>query len=75
MGLQFHLENTPDSARELVDNCREEIVPGKYIQTEAEILGAAPEKYRVMNGLMDNILSFLGGANQGDRAAAESRRL
>ncbi len=75
MGLQFHLETTPDSARELVDNCREEIVPGKYIQTEAEILGAAPEKYRVMNGLMDNILSFLGGANQGDRAAAESRRL
>jgi GMP synthase-like glutamine amidotransferase len=63
IGLQFHLETTPDSARELVKNCRNELLPAEYVQTEAEILSAAPEKYRSINDLMDKVLSFLRDTN------------
>ena len=59
IGLQFHLETTPESAREIVANCRAELVPGKYIQTEEEILSAPPASYQSINQLMGNIISFL----------------
>jgi len=39
IALQFHLEVTPESVREMVDNCRDELVQGSYIQDEKEILG------------------------------------
>jgi len=38
MALQFHLEATPASIKELVDNCGDELVEGPYIQSEKEIL-------------------------------------
>lgn len=59
IGLQFHLETTPESAREIVANCRAELVPAKYVQTEEEILSARPERYQSINQLMGNVLSFL----------------
>jgi GMP synthase-like glutamine amidotransferase len=59
IGMQFHLETTPVSARELVENCRNELLPAEYVQTEAEILSAAPEKYWSINDLMDKVLLFL----------------
>lgn len=59
IGLQFHLETTPESARALVSNCREELVPSRYVQTEEEILSASSSRYKSINDLMANILSFL----------------
>ncbi len=59
IGMQFHLETTPESARELVLNCRDELVPSSYIQTEAEILSAKPDRYKSINKLMDDVLDFL----------------
>ena len=59
IGLQFHLETTPESAREIVAHCRAELLPSKYVQSEAAILAAAPEKYRTINNLMSEVLSFL----------------
>jgi GMP synthase-like glutamine amidotransferase len=59
IGLQFHLETTPESARLLVDNCRNELVPAQYIQSEAEILAATAERYAAINSLMGRVLSFL----------------
>ncbi len=59
IGLQFHLETTPESAMELVANCRDELQPAKYIQTESEILSAEPETYNAINRLMSAILSYL----------------
>jgi GMP synthase-like glutamine amidotransferase len=59
IGLQFHLETTPASARELVANCRDELVPAKYVQSEASILAVPAEHYRAINTLMDEVLSFL----------------
>jgi GMP synthase-like glutamine amidotransferase len=59
IGLQFHLETTPQSARELVAHCRNELVPAACIQTETEILSAGPAQYQSINRLMDKILAFL----------------
>lgn len=38
LGLQFHLESSADSVQRLVENCREELADGIYIQNESEIL-------------------------------------
>ncbi len=59
IGLQFHLETTPESARGIVSNCRDELIPSQYVQTEEEILSATSDKYNSINQLMDAILSFL----------------
>lgn len=61
IGLQFHLETTPESARELVKHCRDELFPARYVQSEQEILAAEPERYASTNRLMDGILSVLVG--------------
>ena len=61
IGLQFHLETTPESARSLVSHCRDELVPDEYVQSEERILGVGLENYGAMNGLMDDVLSFLVG--------------
>jgi GMP synthase-like glutamine amidotransferase len=37
VALQFHLETTEQSLRNMIDNCRSDITPGKYVQTEEEI--------------------------------------
>jgi GMP synthase-like glutamine amidotransferase len=59
IGLQFHLETTPDSAQAIVAHCRDELTGGDYIQTEQEILSAPPERYRTVNNLMNDILEYL----------------
>jgi GMP synthase-like glutamine amidotransferase len=62
-GLQFHLEMTPDSASSILINCRDELVPGPYIQTELELRTVPVEVYTEMNTLMDKVLSYLRGTN------------
>jgi GMP synthase (glutamine-hydrolysing) len=58
--LQFHLEVTPESVKELVENCRSELISDTYIQTEEEILGE--EKYYHTNQeLMFQLLDYLCG--------------
>lgn len=59
IGLQFHLETTPESAQSIVSNCRDELVPARYVQREEEILSAPTEAYQSINRLMGDILSFL----------------
>lgn len=59
IGLQFHLETTPESALEILTHCRDELVPARYIQAEAEILAARPARYTEINKLMGHILDFL----------------
>lgn len=63
VGLQFHLETTPSSAKAIVENCRDELVEGKYIQSEAEILAAPEERYLSINSLMDSILNHIHASN------------
>lgn len=59
IGLQFHLEMTPASTREIVAHCRAELSPARYVQSEAAILAASPEIYQETNALMAHVLSFL----------------
>ena len=59
IGLQFHLETTPATARALVEHARAEIIPGPFVQTEAEILAEAPERYAALHRLQDDLLAHL----------------
>ena len=59
IGLQFHLETTPESALALVEHCRGELIPAPYVQTEEVILAAGPERYRAINQEMAKVLSYL----------------
>jgi len=61
IGLQFHLETTPESACDIISNCREELVLARYIQTEMEMLSIAPESYGSINKLMEEILDYITG--------------
>lgn len=63
IGLQFHLETTPELVQGLVSNCCDELLPSTYVQSEAEILSASPEKYQAINRLMGEVLSFLCRCN------------
>jgi GMP synthase-like glutamine amidotransferase len=59
IGMQFHLETTPEAAEKLVVNCRAELTPSRYVQSERELLQAPAGNYRAVNGLMVELLSFL----------------
>lgn len=58
LGLQFHLETTPNSAASLIESSRAEIVPSPTIQTESEML-ARPGRFAAINRQMDALLSAL----------------
>lgn len=59
IGLQFHLETTPATARALVEHARAEIIPGPFVQTEAEILSVPPERFAALHRLQDDLLAHL----------------
>ena len=63
IGLQFHLETTPESIREIVSNCRDELVSSQYIQTQEEILSAKSEKFESINLIMSDVLAYLQQSN------------
>ncbi len=62
IGMQFHLETTPASARSLVQHCRDELQPSTYVQNAAQILEVGDSQYRVINTWMDKVLRFVTGA-------------
>jgi GMP synthase-like glutamine amidotransferase len=64
IGLQFHLETTPASARQIVEHCRDELQPTPYVQSEAGILAADDGRYAAINGLMAEVLVFLHAAGR-----------
>ncbi len=61
LGLQFHLETTPESLDALISNCRGEIVKGPTIQGEAAMRGVSSGTYTKINALMEAVLSHLTG--------------
>ncbi|RKT43328.1 type 1 glutamine amidotransferase [Thiocapsa rosea] len=62
VGLQFHLETTPESAAAILDHCRDELVPAPWIQSEAAIRGVDAAVYAEANRLMGTILDDLVGS-------------
>jgi len=61
LGLQFHLESTRQSVRRLVENCGNEIIRAKYIQSAEEILSASPDLFQKINDATFGILDRLPG--------------
>lgn len=59
IGLQFHLETTPESARAIISNCGNELVPRRFIQTESELRDAPHVNYAGINALMTKVLEYL----------------
>lgn len=57
IGLQFHLETTPETAAALVTNCRNELTPAPYVQDEITLLSEPQDSYRTINTLMDRLLT------------------
>lgn len=67
IGLQFHLEITPETVKALVNNCRDELQPSKFVQPEPVIIDKSPKKYLVLNELMGEILSFVTAGGSKNR--------
>lgn len=70
VGLQFHLETTPASARQIIAHGANELVHGRYIQTPQEMLAEASRFdaiNRVMHDLLDRLMT-----DTSDRAAQAS---
>lgn len=61
IALQFHLEVTPDLVHGMVENCREELVPGPYTQTEKELLSQTGF-YESNQQIMFQFLDYLSGS-------------
>ncbi len=59
IGLQFHLETTPASAASLIGHCRNELVDGRFIQSEEELRKAPMAAYAAVNALMAEVLAYL----------------
>jgi GMP synthase-like glutamine amidotransferase len=57
-GFQFHLENTLEIIQGLAENCADELVEGKYIQSKEELL-SHPEYIKQDNLWMDEFLTRL----------------
>jgi hypothetical protein len=58
LGLQFHLETTFKSAREMIAHGRDELVPAPFVQTE-EYLLASSHRYERLRPLLEQVLGTL----------------
>jgi len=58
LGLQFHLESTPESVSQLIKNCGDELVDVKYIQQPSEMLTPV-DNFDKINTVMNSILDKL----------------
>ena len=62
-GIQFHLEMTPQGVADLVENCRDELQSGRFIQSSERILGAKShlhDTHAVLHSLLDRFLALTG---------------
>jgi len=64
VGLQFHLEATPETVAAMVEHCRHELRPDGYVQSEQELLATPRERYASPNRLMDDVLMAVARAVQ-----------
>lgn len=55
-GLQYHLEMTQETIKLLIENSKEELVNGKYIQSEKEIMDLTKKYCKKSNVLMENLI-------------------
>jgi len=58
IGLQFHIETNLSAAQLIINNCRHELIPGPFIQTEEKIL-SRPERFEYAQRRMYRVLDYL----------------
>ena len=61
VGLQFHLETTPEGARALAEHCAGDLAPGAFVQTPAEML-RDPARFARAHAALDALLAALDAA-------------
>ena len=59
IGLQFHLESTPESADAIITHCGDELVADTFVQTEEALRAMPTEAYESINTLMAEVLGYL----------------
>ena len=59
LGLQFHLEGTPDSVRRLAKECEHELMPGVFVQLDPGAFVADPARFARPNHLLAATLDWL----------------
>ena len=57
VGLQYHLETTPESVSSLIQHCRQELVKAPYVQTATD-MQSQPDRFSVLNREMDRLLDY-----------------
>ena len=71
VGLQFHLEVTPQWVRRLAERDADELVPAPFIQPASEILGRPDTAYTTNNALMSRLLARLLGSDPGSEQGSD----
>jgi GMP synthase-like glutamine amidotransferase len=66
IGLQFHLETTTASARALIEQCPEDLAPGRYVQTAAAML-RDPERFAAIEEAQERVLEHFAERCAGGR--------
>jgi GMP synthase-like glutamine amidotransferase len=61
LGLQFHLESTPESVRAIVANCADELTPARWVQTAGQMLGIEEDAFAAINDTLFGVLDRLPG--------------
>jgi GMP synthase-like glutamine amidotransferase len=61
LGLQFHVESTPQSVRQIIENCGEEIEPSPYVQSAEDMRSAPSASYDRINQVLWGLLDRLSG--------------
>jgi len=59
IGLQFHLETTPEALQKMVAACGDELQPAAFVQSAEQILAADAVTYRFLHALLGAVLGFL----------------
>lgn len=59
LGFQFHLETTTNSVAEMIEHCKHELIPSRFVQSEADILKASSTDYLAINSLMAEALEYI----------------
>ena len=61
IGLQFHLETTPESLDSIISNCSHELVEAACVQNASAMRDVPDSVYTQINRLMDDVLSYVTG--------------
>jgi GMP synthase-like glutamine amidotransferase len=59
VGLQFHLEVTPESINAIVTNCIDDLHPRRFVQSVDQLRTISSASYAEVNILMEQVLDYL----------------